>query len=100
MDSSAIPYRSTSAVGSDYATALAAHWQDPEYQVIDKYKALWVRNVLRHDNGGVRFQPALGWPTKNYLGYEDTYGHRLRDADKLLSDPPRSAGGTRNATLL
>jgi hypothetical protein len=85
--SSMIPLRSTTNVGSDYATALTAHWQDPEYQVIDKFKALWKRNVLDKDNGGVRFSETFGWPTKNYLGYEDTYGHKLREADKLLADP-------------
>lgn len=82
-----IPLRSTTFAGSDYSVALTAHWQDPKYQVINKYKVLWKRNVLDKDNGAVRFSPTLGWPTKNYTGYEDTYGHRLRPADKLLADP-------------
>jgi hypothetical protein len=88
MSSNILPLRSTSAVGSDYASARASHWQDPEFQVIDKYKALWKKVVLNHDDGGIHFtQQYRTLPTIYQRGLEDTYGHRLRPADKLFSDP-------------
>jgi hypothetical protein len=86
MSSNILPLRSTTLVGSDYASSRATHWQDPSIQVIGKYKALWKKAVLAHDDGGIHFIEDYHTPQRYYRGREDTYGGKLRPADKLFGD--------------
>lgn len=90
MNRAALPLRSALPYpGSRYAPALGRHFGD---QTPERYKHLWQQAVLDKDPGTIHFSEHLNWPTRYYMGYEDTYHHSpdqstYRELDRAYSTP-------------